>query len=980
MFCFMKKIAATLCFIIISTTSFASHLLGGEITWRCLPNGQYIFSMTVYRDCWGIDWTFSSETIDIQGSPLPSSSPAGGAIISSIVMNPDVNRLAASNNGDITPSCSPSGVISYSCDNRDPGTVQAFHYNSNPINLYGTPPSSGWQFFWQAPCCRANDIDNVNSSGSTLLRAAMYPTSGQTSADPCFDSSPIFKAPPAIMLCRGADFAYNHTAVDNDLDSLVYSWDRPYYPPSYNPQALTYKAGFSPNSPTPNRNVDSRNIPATLDPVTGIIKFTIFSGTTIEKYLTVVKVDAYRSGKRIASIYRELPITLFNCPNLPSSGSLSLPNTPPQVTLNGSPGVNAVVEVVAGQTVKVPIQLVDHDVTNTTPFRQQLTMTPEGSLFTRSKNGPAKQSAYDPNGEPCNTLNGDLNPCGYLQNANPFVDVTANPPTTVLKGLGSLNTEFVWQTDCNHILRESGIPGTNESIHNFVLRVQDDFCPIPGITYPTITVKVKDPTPLEAPVVKGVSVNLDGSTTYSWVPPIDSATQFKTTFPDDDHYEVYSSRTNSGQGPTFFTALNRNLKKYKQEFNASDLSPYALNNPFDPNSGYNVFQMDGTNQGLSIDHYLRMRTLSGCTDTNTSRWSQTARIIELNAKPAGVSPNPIKSRAELTWNRAKPVSSISKPYWKYESATHFYIYVNDSISNGGVSDSSNWYLVGDTSALVYYAAAGNCLGYTAFRVEARDTVITYKQGNGIHAGSDLDTLYFSTFSTLDTLFMIGSAPRVLDIKNVRLQSSIERKSYQWVDCNTNQPLVADTFKTFIPTAAGSYKVVTANKGCSGTSSCFQTVALSDSVFLYNNDSLQAKTAGVLYQWYNCSTNLPITGATSQTFKPQDTGYYKVVVKAYGYSDTSSCVPVLAIGLNENKFHEEVSYFPNPNNGQITINLERVAHKVEVQVRNIQGQLVQTDLLLNDKTFKIELNQPSGIYFIQLTNEKGERANLKLVKQ
>ena len=32
----------------------ASHLMGGEITWECQPNGQYIFTLRVYRDCNGI--------------------------------------------------------------------------------------------------------------------------------------------------------------------------------------------------------------------------------------------------------------------------------------------------------------------------------------------------------------------------------------------------------------------------------------------------------------------------------------------------------------------------------------------------------------------------------------------------------------------------------------------------------------------------------------------------------------------------------------------------------------------------------------------------------------------------------------------------------------------------------------------------------------------------------------------------------------
>jgi hypothetical protein len=37
-----------------STRLFASHGMGGEITWTCLPGGQFKFQVKFYRDCNGI--------------------------------------------------------------------------------------------------------------------------------------------------------------------------------------------------------------------------------------------------------------------------------------------------------------------------------------------------------------------------------------------------------------------------------------------------------------------------------------------------------------------------------------------------------------------------------------------------------------------------------------------------------------------------------------------------------------------------------------------------------------------------------------------------------------------------------------------------------------------------------------------------------------------------------------------------------------
>ena len=79
----MRKyiIATGLLFFLTLTTVQATHMIGGDITWRCLttgPNaGKVIFRVAVYRECGGTSF---------QTSPISllSSSPAG-AITCSIV-------------------------------------------------------------------------------------------------------------------------------------------------------------------------------------------------------------------------------------------------------------------------------------------------------------------------------------------------------------------------------------------------------------------------------------------------------------------------------------------------------------------------------------------------------------------------------------------------------------------------------------------------------------------------------------------------------------------------------------------------------------------------------------------------------------------------------------------------------------------------------------------------------------------------------
>ncbi|MFT7084746.1 MAG: hypothetical protein ACJAV5_000453 [Vicingaceae bacterium] len=994
-----------------------------------------------------------------------------------------------------------------------------FTYYSDPVTLSGTPPSSGWKFYWEPPCCRPNDIENVNTNGSMLLRAIMYPTANGRQADPCFDSSPIFGALPATIICRGSNFSYNHTALDEDLDSLVYRWDRPINPPQLNPQALVYKNGFSPTNPTPDQNININNVPASLNSLTGLTSLAVHSGVGLKKYITVVQVDAYRKSQRIATVYREIPLSIMDCPNLPVGTGVQ--NNPPQVSINGGTANSSFISITAGQQLIVPIQVTDNDQINIAPFRQEITFTPDGLLFTRSRNGPSQGYPADPVGEPCILSNKDVHPCAYLRNANPFVDQNSTPPVSVIKGLGSISTEFVWQTDCKHIQTNTGFPGTNEGIYNFVMRVQDDHCPVPGINYPTITVKVTDPIPLTEPILKGISVNLDGTTTYSWVPPIDSANQFNPPDRRQDHYESQKAEPSSGQAVSFWQSENVFITNYQQSKRSVDYTPYNLNDVFNPNSGYNILAPKGVHLGQSFDYYLRMRTLSGCTDTNASYWSEPARIMELQASPAGI----VNSRDSvlLNWNRATQLNARTYPYLTYESATHYYIYANDFISNGGVADSSNWYLTGSTKNTSFVVSTGNCSDYSAYRVQARDTVVTIKHGSSVADRpiiESLDTLYFSTFSTVDSIFVTGGAPSVLNVGKQYLQSSVQREKYQWIDCATNQLLVNDTQFTFRPTTPGFYKVVASNSNCSDTSSCYEVKPVKDTIFSVGIQNLEARVQGVLinwvncadssivgnasgsyvptepgsyrvsyqkfgypisytdcftvapldstvvqyqfdffeakdsmanykwyqklsqvdilmrsernrtfvprsegsyyaelskygffkiseeviapelninviiasnqelvsadsgkyYRWKDCNTDMFINGETNRNLLLTDTGNFAVRVGAFNYWKYSDCIEMNAVSLLENSFQSQLNYYPNPTNGLVQIDFTQMQNSITVEVYSIQGKLVQTENFRSENSFEINLNQPSGIYFIQLTNERGERANLKVVKQ
>jgi len=736
----MKKLLLILALVFAAQgTVQASHVLGGEIRWECLGNGRFIFFAKVFRDCTGINLPFQNQTLTIQGNPLPRS--ATNSPINSITLRPDSNTWINNRFGDTSPTCKPNGDP-ITCGNGDPGAVQQFFYVSSPIQLRGTPPSGGWTF-WMAslPCCRPN-VTNLATSGTMMLRAIMYPDANNSTVDQCKDSSPEFLALPVNSICRGYEFTYNHTAIDKDLDSLVYGWDRTYNTPPNAPQPVPYANGFAFSNPTPDKTFSTQNIPSTLDPITGIIKVGVWSGSPqTRNYLTVVRVDAWRQGRVIASVFREIPFSFFDCPRLPN-GQI---NRPPEIFLDGDSAEGLVENIVAGQEIRIPFQATDLDFSSGVPGLQQITVEPAGFMFSQNLQTPSF-CLYD-------APPGETESCAFLRNQDPTFNAIAEPSRWEITGFAGIATEFVWGTRCHHVaeVTGTGVPGQNFGIFNFVMRTYDDHCPIPGINYPTITVRVRDPFPLEQPIMKGVSVNLDGSIAYQWAPPIDSTTNFFK-------YEVEFNQPNNNipPNPNFWQMLNDNERRYKQDRRLFGLNTY-LQKPTGVPNDFDIF-----NPIPNRDWYVRMYAVSGCRRDVNSAFSAPARVMELDVTPSGNQPQaPLRSEATLSWNRAKPISSFNHPYYVYVSPTRYYIYTNDAVTFGatpgvysGHDDPNNWLLRGNTYLTNFEVGTTTCSGKVAFRVEARDTIITWKQGTAPRQDT-LDTLTFSTFSMVDSLFMVN---------------------------------------------------------------------------------------------------------------------------------------------------------------------------------------------------------------------------------
>jgi hypothetical protein len=90
----------------------------------------------------------------------------------------------------------------------------------------------------------------------------------------------------------------------------------------------------------------------------------------------------------------------------------------------------------------------------------------------------------------------------------------------------------------------------------------------------------------------------------------------------------------------------------------------------------------------------------------------------------------------------------------------------------------------------------------------------------------------------------------------------------------------------------------------------------------------------------------------------------------------SVTVVICTALHESAGFSEIKIFPNPNNGEFTVEAGPEAEKIELS--DLSGRIVLI-AELNPGTTKISMRDlPDGLYFAKIKSQKGQ-AVLRLIK-
>tara|TARA_B100000809_G_C14748622_1_gene391284 strand:- start:199 stop:594 length:396 start_codon:yes stop_codon:yes gene_type:complete len=97
------------------------------------------------------------------------------------------------------------------------------------------------------------------------------------------------------------------------------------------------------------------------------------------------------------------------------------------------------------------------------------------------------------------------------------------------------------------------------------------------------------------------------------------------------------------------------------------------------------------------------------------------------------------------------------------------------------------------------------------------------------------------------------------------------------------------------------------------------------------------------------------------------------------SFSTSCTNLCAVNIEENSL-SKISIYPNPTTRSINIDLEETKSNINLLLTNAIGQVQLTKTYKSTNHIIFDLDEPKGIYFLQLKTANGEFITRKIIKE
>lgn len=248
--------------------------------------------------------------------------------------------------------------------------------------------------------------------------------------------------------------------------------------------------------------------------------------------------------------------------------------------------------------------------------------------------------------------------------------------------------------------------------------------------------------------------------------------------------------------------------------------------------------------------------------------------------------------------------------------------------------------------------------------------------NGEWSELTIDTMYSALWDDNSTADSLVVSPQATTTYHVQTTDSYGCQSYDSIQILFHTPvyLTRSIHKCFgenyqignhTYTQDGTYTDTLA-----GVSNC-DSIITTELTFQEDIDSeiqqigltLVADLGGDGYQWVDCSNgNTPIPGATGSFYEATQNGSYAVVTTIGSCSELSNCIVISTVGLEELSQIDNLTLFPNPTTGVLTI---QSSSTQQLKIVDIVGNIVRKENIVAGVSKQIDLTSlGAGSYYLQ----------------
>ena len=279
----------------------ASHLVGGDLTYRCLGNNMYEVVLNVRRDC------------NLANPDAVFDDPASIGIFDFLTEQRLINLGL---NGQILIPLNNDDTLNQVLISKCTISTGDICVHQTTYRMVVELPfnSNGYLLTYER-CCRNGSVQNVSDPLNTGM--TVFCTITPKSQELC-NNSPTFDQWAPIYICSGMDVQFDHGATDLEGDSIVYKLCTPLEGASRNiprPQPP-----FGPPYDTVDWNggglysrfdmLGNAADPLRIDLTTGMLNGT---PEIIGQFVVGICMEEYRDGELLSTIHRDFQYNVRDC-------------------------------------------------------------------------------------------------------------------------------------------------------------------------------------------------------------------------------------------------------------------------------------------------------------------------------------------------------------------------------------------------------------------------------------------------------------------------------------------------------------------------------------------------------------------------------------------------------------------------------------------------------------------------------------------